>query len=79
MESNNVTTTKVEVPVQVMMKDSKKGAAGKGLVESNCRRKEELAQVDKARNTEPKLTLSQAYGVGAVIAIGVSGFLGCYI
>ena len=39
MENNNVTTTNVEVPVQVMMKDPKKVAAGKRLAESNRRRK----------------------------------------
>ena len=79
MENNNVTTTNVEVPVQVMMKDLKKVAAGKRLTESNCRKKGELAQVAKAQESEPRLTLNQADSAGAVIAVGVLGILGYYI
>ena len=58
MESNNVTTTKVEVPVQVTMKDPKKVAAGKRLAEFNRANKEELAQAAKDQESEPKLTSS---------------------
>ena len=74
-----VTPTKVEEPVQVMTKDSKKVAVGKRLAEYNHRKKEELAQESKAQESEPKLTLSQAYGIGAVMAVGVLDFLGYHI
>ena len=37
--NNNNNTINVEEPVQVMMKDPKKVAAGKRLAEFNCRRK----------------------------------------
>ena len=49
------------------------------MAEFNHRKREELAQVAKAWDSKPKLTLSQGYGVGAVIAVGVLGLLGCYI
>ena len=61
------TTTKMEEPVQVMMKDPKKVAQGKRLVERNCRDKEKLAQVAKDQESEPMLC--QAYGAGAVQSI----------
>ena len=78
MESNNnITATKVEEPVQVMMKDPKKVAAGKRLTEFNCKRKEELDQKSKDQESEPNL--SQAYDIGAVIAVGVLGLCGYYI
>ena len=61
------------------MKDLKKVAVGKTLAEYNRRKKEKLAQVTKTQESEPKLTLSQTYGVGAVIAVGVLGLLDYYI
>ena len=70
------TTTKVEQPVQVMMKDLKKVAQGKRLAEYNHRKKEKLAQAAKAQESEPNL--SQASGVGAVIAAGALGLLRRY-
>ena len=76
MENNNVTTTNVEGPVQVMMKDLKKVAACKRLAESNHRKKEELAQVVEAQESESKITSSHAYGTEAVIAVGVLDLLG---
>ena len=45
----------VEVPVQVMTKDPKV-AAGKRVAESNCEKKEEMAHVANALESEPKLT-----------------------
>ena len=45
------------------------------LAEYNCRKREELVQLAKAQS-EPKLTSSQYYGAGAVVAIGVLGVLG---
>ena len=71
MENDNVSTTKVEEPVQVTMKNPKKVKQGKRLAGQNRGKKEEQA---KTRNSEPKL--SQAYSVGAVIAAGVLGLLG---
>ena len=60
-----------------MMKDPKKIEVGKRLAEWNRRNKDKLAQPDKAQECEPNL--SQAYGIGAVIALGVLGHLGYYI
>ena len=59
-----------------MMKDLKKVEAGKGLAEYNCRKREELG---KAQKSERKLTSSQYYGAGTIVAIGVLGVLGYYI
>ena len=79
MENSQVTATKVEEPAQVTLKDPRKVAAGKRLVKYNCRKKEELAQKSKAQDSETKLTLSQACGIGAVIAVGVLGLLDYYV
>ena len=76
MENNNVSASKVEEPVQITTKDPKKVEAGKRLAEFNHRKREELAQVAKAWDSKPKLTLSQAYGVGDVIAVGMLDLLG---
>ena len=76
MENLQVTATKVEEPVQVMTKDPKKVAAGKRLAEWNPNNKEKLTQMAKTQESEPKLTSSQAYGIGAVIAVGVLDLLG---
>ena len=66
--------------LQVMMKISKKVAAGKKLVEWNSNNnKEKLAQSDKCQEIERKLTSSQAYGVEAFMAVRVLGFFGYYI
>ena len=62
MSSNEVTTTKVEVPLQVTAKDPKKVAAGKKLAEWNCKNKEKLAQPDETRESEPKLSQAQSIG-----------------
>ena len=62
----DVSASKVEEPVQVMMKDPKKVAVGKKLAEIDCRKKEILAQEDKAQDNEFNLS----YSIGAVIAVG---------
>ena len=62
----DVSASKVEEPVQVMMKDPKKVAVGKKLAEINRRKKEILAQEDKAQDNEFNLS----YSIGAVIAVG---------
>ena len=58
---------------QVTMKDPKKVEVGKRLAEYNHRKTEELA---KALRSEPKLTSSQYYGTGAIVAIGALGIIG---
>ena len=49
------------------------------MAEFNLRRKEELAQKSEAHQSEPYLTSSQAYSVGAFMAVGVLDLLGYYI
>ena len=62
---------------QVTTKDPKKVEEGKRLAEYNHRKREELkAQKSKL---EPKLTSSQCYSTGAVLAVGVIGGPGYYI
>ena len=63
---------------QVMTKDLKKVEVGKRLAEYNQRKREELAN-DQKIESEPKLTSSQYYGTGAIMAVGVLGVLGYYI
>ena len=75
MSSNEVTTTKVEEPVQVTRKDPKKIAAGKRLAEWGRKNREKLAQEAKAKENKSNLS----YGIGAVIVIRVLGLLGYYI
>ena len=53
---------------QVMTKDPKKVEAGKRLAEYNRRKREEL-KAQKSQ-VEPKLTSSQCYSIGAVLAVG---------
>ena len=48
-------------------KDPKKVEVGKRLAEYNCKKREELA---KAQKSEPRLTSSQYYAAGAIVAIG---------
>ena len=68
--SNKVCTTNVEVPLQVTTKDLEKVEAGKSLVEFNRKKKDELAQATKAKESKPKLS----YGIGAVIAVGLLSY-----
>ena len=58
---------------QVTMKDPKKVEVGKRLAEYNCRKREVLA---KAQESELKLTSSQYYGAGVIVAIGALDVLG---
>ena len=65
---------------QVTMKDLRKVAEGKKLAEYNCKKREELkAQKSKSKQVEPMLTLSQCYGIRAVLAVGVIDGLGYYL
>ena len=60
-----------------MTKDPKKVEVGKRLAEYNHRKREELkAQKSKS---EPMLSSSQYYDMGAVLAVGVIGGLGYYL
>ena len=56
MASNEVSTTNVEVSLQVTMKDPKKIAVGKRLAEWNCNNKEKLDQAAKTQESKPMLT-----------------------
>ena len=73
MASNEVNTINVEAPVRVPTKNPKKVEQGKRLAEWNCKSKEKLAQPDKAQKS--KSNSSQAYSVGAVIAVRRSWLL----
>ena len=65
-------------PQQVTTKNPKKVEAGKRLVAHNRRKREELKT--KREEQEQKTgELSQYYGIGAVIALGVIGGAGYYI
>ena len=78
-EPQQVTTKKPQVtkePQQVITKNPKKVEAGKRLAESNHRRREEKKR-EQAKLE--KSGVSQYYGIGAVIALGVIGGLGYYI
>ena len=67
-EENEVT----KEPKQVTTKNPKKVEQGKRLAESNRKKREEQAKLEKSG-------VSQYYGIGAVIALGVIGGLGYYI
>ena len=70
-------------PQQVTTKNPKKVEAGKRLAAHNHRKREEL----KGKKREEQVQMqkgeasgvSQYYGIGAVIAVGVIGGLGNYI
>ena len=62
------------------MKNTKKVEAGKRLTEYNHKKREELkAQKSESKQVEAKLTSSQFYGIGAVLAVEVIGGLGYYL
>ena len=63
---------------RVTTKNPKKVEAGKRLAESNCKRREAKKQskLEASGNWRP---VSQYYGIGAVLALGVIGGLGYYI
>ena len=65
----------MEVLLHVTMKEPKKAEEVKKSAEVNRKKKEELAQVAKDKESEPKLS----YDVGAVIAVVALGLLGYYI
>ena len=61
-------------PQRVTTKNPKKVEAGKGLAESNRKKREAKKQVKLEASR-----VNQYYGIGAVIALGVIGGLGYYI
>ena len=63
---------------RVTTKNPKKVEAGKRLAESNRKKREakKQAHLEASRNWKP---VSQYYGIGAVLALGVIGGLGYYI
>ena len=70
-EPQQVTTKE---PRQVTTKNPNKVKVGKRLAEFNHRKREEKKAQSKAASE-----VSQYYGIGAVIAVGVMGGLGYYI
>ena len=76
MSSNEFTPTKMEKPVRVMIKKSKKVAVGERLAKWNRENKKKLKSLPRRlKLRRAKLT----YSVGAVIAVVVLGLLSYYI
>ena len=76
-EPQQITKEPQGEPQRVTTKNPKKVEAGKRLAESNRKKREA-----KKREEQVKLEVSgvnQYYGIGAVLALGVIGSLGCYI
>ena len=67
---NEVTTEMAEQTQlqQVMTKDPKKFEVGKRLAEYKSRKREELAKAQKIES-EPKLTSSQYFSIGTIMAV----------
>ena len=59
---------------RVTTKNPKKVEAGKRLAESNCKKREAKKQAKLEASG-----VNQYYGIGAVLALGVTGGLGYYI
>ena len=79
--ANEVTTTKISGLTQfqqVTTKDLNKVEKSKRLAKYNQWKREELAKAQKVES-EPKLTSSQYYGTGAILAVVVLGVFGYYV
>ena len=81
-EENEVTANKLakenqvtKEPQQVTTNDPNKVKAGKRLAEYNHKKREEL----KAQKSEGPSGVSQYYGIGVILAVGVIGSLGYYL
>ena len=61
------------------MKDPKKVEAGKRLAAINHKKREVKKREEQAQLEKTATRVNQYYGIGAVIALGVIGGLGCYI
>ena len=76
--SNERTQQITKEPQRVATKNPKKVEAGKRLAAHNHRRREEQRE-EQAKLEKIASGVSQYYGIGAVIALGVIGGLGYYI
>ena len=76
-QTPQVTTKENQVTTQVTTKNPKKVEVGRRLAEHNRRKRE--AKKSKEQAQVQKTEVSQYYGIGAVIAVGVIGGLGYYI
>ena len=61
------------------MKDPKKVEAGKRLAVINHKKREAKKREEQVQLEKTASGVNQYYGIGAVIALGVIGSLGCYI
>ena len=64
-------------PQRVTTKDPKKVEAGKRLAAINCKKREAKKREDQVKLE--RIGVNQYHGIGAVIALGVTGGLGYYI
>ena len=75
-EPQQVQQVTTKEPQQVTTKNRKKVEAGKRLAEHNRRKREVKKREEQA---QVQSGVSQYYGIGAVLAVGVIGGLGYYI
>ena len=76
-ESQQITKEPQQItkePQRVTTKNPKKVEAGKRLAESNHKKREAKKQAKLVASG-----VNQYYGIGAILALGVIGGLGCYI
>ena len=76
-EENQVTTKDPKEVQQVTTKNPNKVEAGRRLAEYNCRKREEL-KTQKQKSEGPS-GVSQYYGIGVILAVGVIGVPGYYL
>ena len=69
----------VKEPQRVTTKDPKKVEAGKRLAAINHKKREGKEREEQAKLEKTASGVNQYYGIGAVIALGVTGGLGYYI
>ena len=79
-EPQQVMKEPMKEPQRVTTKDPNKVEAGKRLAAINHKKREvKKREVKKREEVEKTGEVSQYYGIGAVIAVGVIGGLGYYI
>ena len=76
-EEQQVITKEPQEVQQVTTKNPTKVEAGKRLAAHNCRRRQKKKREEQAQSEKSKV--SQYYGIGNVLAVGVIGGLGYYI
>ena len=81
MEEENQQQVKQEMkePQRVTMKDPKKVEAGKRLAAINHKKREAKKREEQVQFEKTTSRVNQYYGIGAVLAVGVTGGLGYYI